>query len=195
MSPYFLPAFLAFGLVACGGADADTSFTFPTRPDTDQNTETDTDTDTGTDTGTDTAFLPTEGIWTVQAAETTLDECGLEDANERGQPGSTLELTGMADDFSMLFEAGETVNCMTDDVLAFDCEITNTVDSTASDMGFKADILVAIHSYGNFVGESTLWMESMVDIDCNGQDCGLIEVLLGTRFPCSMAMASDVTAN
>jgi hypothetical protein len=195
MSTYFFPAFLAFGLVACAGADADTDtgFIFPPLSDTD--TETDTDTEVDTDPEVDSAFLPTEGIWTVQSAETTLDECGLEDASERGQPGSTLELTGFADDFSMLFEAGETVNCVADDALAFDCEITNTLDSTATDMGFKADILVGIHSYGNFEGESTLWMESMVDIDCAGEDCPLIELLLGTRFPCSMAMASDVTAN
>jgi hypothetical protein len=131
----------------------------------------------------------------VTDSELTQDGCGLEDAVDRGQPGTTLELSGSGSSFEMVFEAGEAVHCAMDADQRFVCDPTETLDPTAQDLGMSADIPVVITTTGSFSDATTMWMESVVDIDCEGDDCGWIELLLGSSFPCTMAMASDVTAN
>ena len=137
-------------------------------------------------------FQPDGGTWLVVESELTMDQCGLTDLVDRGTPGSTLELLSTDDLFSMKFEGGETVHCSAEDSQDFHCDPTETVDTTARDNNLKADIPVVIETYGVFSDSSSMWMESLVDIDCEGQDCALIEILLGTSFPCQMAMASDL---
>ena len=139
-------------------------------------------------------FAPQEGTWSVTASELALDECGLTDMVNRGEPGSVMELTHRGDLLvSMIFEGGgETVNCEIDEAQGFSCDRTESIDTTARDNNLKADIPVVINSSGSFVDESNMSLSSTVDIDCTGQDCGLIEILLGTKFPCAMTMNSDL---
>jgi hypothetical protein len=139
-------------------------------------------------------FSPQGGTWTVTESELTHDGCGLEDKVDRGKPGTTLSLSQGEIGFSMLFEAGETVQCRLSEEQGFQCDPTQTIDTTASDLGMNADIPVTITTVGNFADESNMWMESTVDINCQGSDCALIQILLGTSFPCSMTMASDLVA-
>jgi hypothetical protein len=139
-------------------------------------------------------FSPQGGNWTVTESELTYDGCGLEDKVDRGQPGTTLSLSQGETGFSMLFEAGETVQCRLGDEQGYLCDPTQTIDSTASDLGLNADIPVTITTVGNFSDDANMWMESTVDIGCQGSDCGLIQILLGTSFPCSMTMISDLVA-
>jgi hypothetical protein len=139
-------------------------------------------------------FSPQGGTWTVTESELTQDGCGLEDKVDRGQPGTTLSLSQGQTGFSMLFEAGETVQCRLGEEQGFQCDPTQTIDTTASDLGLNADIPVTITTVGTFADDANMWMESKVDIGCQGSDCGLIQILLGTSFPCSMTMASDLVA-
>lgn len=137
-------------------------------------------------------FQPAAGTWLVVESELTLDQCGLTDLVDRGTPGTTLELRLGGDNFSMEFSGGETVNCTAEETLDFLCEPSSSIDSTAKDNNLNADIPVLIETIGLFEDASNMWMESTVDIDCDGSDCALIELLLGTQFPCQMAMASDL---
>ncbi len=139
-------------------------------------------------------FSPQGGTWTVTASQLTEDGCGLEDKVDRGQPGTTLSLSQGETGFSMLFEAGETVQCRLGEEQGYLCDPTQTIDSTASDLGMSADIPVTITTVGVFSDDASMWMESTVDINCQGSDCALIQILLGTSFPCSMTMASDLVA-
>ena len=154
-----------------------------------------------TDTGVDSereeppAFAPATGVWTVTASTLTQDGCGLSDMVDRGAPGTTLELMGQSDAFAMTFEAGETVRCSVDDAQGFACLTTETIDPTARNLGLDADILVDITTSGWFEDETTMSMESVVGIDCDGPDCFWVQLLMGSGFPCTMAMASDVVAD
>jgi len=150
------------------------------------------DSDTGEAVEPEPVFQPDVGTWLVVDSELTFDQCGLTDLVDRGTPGSTLELAGGAERFSMQFSGGETVSCSAEESLEFLCDPTATIDSTAKDNNLDADIPVVIETIGSFTDPSSMWMESTVDIDCDGKDCGLIEILLGTQFPCQMAMASDL---
>ena len=154
--------------------------------------EDDSDADADADADVEESWMPTQGTWTVQSSVLTIDECGLEDVVNRGEPGTTLALSGADGAFNMLFEAGENVACEVNDDFEFFCSPTSTIDSTATDMGMDADIPVVIQTEGYFTDENAMWMESVVDIDCSGPACGLIQILLGTSFPCTMAMASDL---
>ena len=163
-----------------------------TDADADADADLDADADADADAEIEESWMPTQGTWTVQSSILTIDECGLEDVVNRGEPGTTLALSGADGAFNMLFEAGENVACEINDDLEFFCSPTSTIDSTATDMGMDADIPVVIQTEGYFTDEKAMWMESVVDIDCAGPACGLIQILLGTSFPCTMAMASDL---
>ena len=139
-------------------------------------------------------FAPSEGTWTVQSSTLDQDGCGLEDAVDRGEPGSTAELVSQGNSiFEMTFATGgETVACAIDseEVLSFACDATQDTDPTATDMGLDAEIPFTLLTDGAFSDEWNLEMTSTVEIDCSGADCGLVELLLGTSFPCEMVLSS-----
>ncbi len=138
-------------------------------------------------------FLPIDGDWVVTESELVLDGCGLEDWVDRGQPGSILDLVNTGDrSFEMTFEAGEgeTVACDLLETLEYDCETVTTTDSTLTDLGLQGSILVDYNSNGAFEAEDVMILETVLDIDCQGQDCYLAVLFMGTEFPCQMGMRS-----
>ena len=144
------------------------------------------------------AFEPVQGTWTV--LESTLDEdgCGLEDAVNRGEPGNTAQIAMLEEaSFNLQFDnGGESTSCTVEegDEPNFDCQAVDDIDSTASDMGLSADIPFTMMTDGVFMSESSLTLTTEVEIRCDGTDCGVVELLLGNSFPCTMIMTSTMEA-
>ena len=167
----------------------------PVLEDSAQPVDSEEPTDTGQPSDTATAdFEPDQGTWTVQSSQLTEDGCSLEDAVNRGEPGATLVLDGPQPTgwFTMIFSGGgELVDCELNG-RKYSCTPTQEVDSTALDMGLDAAIPVEIETVGVFGGETSMTMNTRVLVDCEGKDCDLVALLLGTSFPCTMGMESDL---
>ncbi|HCP44769.1 MAG TPA: hypothetical protein DIU15_01880 [Deltaproteobacteria bacterium] len=137
-----------------------------------------------------------EGEWIVIESELTVDECGLSDSVNRGQPGATMDLvhTGV-DTFDLTFHEGnELVHCGLTTTHDYDCETSHSTDDTPSSLGLDAEILVAINSEGAFPSTDTLELQSTVELACQGPQCVLVQFLLGSSFPCSMVMVSQMAS-
>jgi len=135
-----------------------------------------------------------EGEWVVIESELTTDECGLSDSVDRGQPGATMDLfhTG-SNTFDLTFhEGGELVHCSLMSDEDYDCEASYSTDDTPASLGLNAQILVEIDSDGDFLTNDTLVLQSAVELECQGPNCGLVQLLLGSSFPCTMVMVSQM---
>lgn len=142
-------------------------------------------------------FAPSAGDWVVMESELLEDGCGLTDYVDRGKPGTILILEPLADDdFEMTFTTGgEIVSCsVNDEALTYDCDPSESIDQTPADYGMNATIPVTLTSSGQFDSDVEMYLISTVELDCEGEDCGWVELLLGTTFPCEMTMQSDVSA-
>ena len=143
-------------------------------------------------------FAPSQGTWTVLASVLEQDGCGLEDAVNRGEPGNTAQITVLEpSSFELLFDnGGESTACdvTSETALTFGCDAVEDIDNTARDMGLNADIPFTLMTDGTFVDETLLELTSEVEIDCDGDDCGVVALLLGTSFPCTMVMTSTMEA-
>jgi hypothetical protein len=143
-------------------------------------------------------FAPSQGTWTVLTSVLEQDGCGLEDAVNRGEPGNTAQITVLAPSaFELLFDnGGESTDCAvtSESALTFACDAVEEIDNTARDMGLNADIPFTLMTDGTFVDDSLLELTSEVEIDCDGDDCTVVSILLGTSFPCTMIMSSTMEA-
>ena len=157
-----------------------------------QSTDTDTTTDTGTPEDTSVEpFQPLEGSWIVTDGGTVEDGCGVD--LERGEPGATMTLTHDGDQRLLLgLKSGE-LDCSLDGA-DYSCQPTETVDSTAQDLGFNASLLVEMETEGSFQDEDAMVMGTDATIDCDGPDCLVIAILLGSAFPCSVRIESTLAA-
>jgi hypothetical protein len=139
-------------------------------------------------------FSPVGGSWIVTEGGVVDDGCGLGDHVDRGQPGATLELENDGNPyFFMTFSGGgDSISCEVMDDLSFACDPSNTVDDLPADFGLDALIYADLTTDGYFTDEENMHMETVVDMVCEGPDCGWITILLGTDFPCSMTMGSEL---
>ena len=163
----------------------------------------DDDDDDNTDPDPDPTFAPAEGIWTVLESDLVEDGCDLEDFAARGEPGSQLDLEPVAStSFLVTFfgvgdesGGGEELNCDLDEDLRYECTTSQTTNDTPADYGLNAEILVNLTASGFFDSEDEMFMNSDIDLDCSGPDCGWVSFFLGTEFPCSMQRQSSLESD
>lgn len=139
-------------------------------------------------------FTPDDGSWVVTETEVLEDGCSLGDHLDRGEPGSTLELTNEDSPyFQMLFSSGEEpISCEFSDEMDYECDTSSQIDDLPADYGLDALIYADLTTDGFFEDEQAMRMETLVEMVCEGPDCAWITLLLGTEFPCSMVVASDL---
>ncbi|MEE2830571.1 MAG: hypothetical protein VX498_15390 [Myxococcota bacterium] len=147
-------------------------------------------------------FTPLEGNWVVTSSALSLDECGLEEWVDRGEPGSIMYLENTGDlTFEMTFGpesadisgGGEVVLCtINDDTLDFQCKTVDDLRDLDEEFNLDAVVPIGITSSGTFFAENAGTVASRVDLGCEGNDCYLVELLLGTSFPCTMIMDIEV---
>jgi len=147
-------------------------------------------------------FVPKAGDWVITAAELTLDECELEGFMDRGQPGSIFELANTADlTFDLTFGGdeeqtsggGEVLPCLLDDTtLSYECGSSLSERDLNDEFGLDAIIPVEMSAWGSFTSETVGLLTTRVDLTCQGNNCGLVQLLLGTSFPCSMINETEV---
>ena len=147
-------------------------------------------------------FAPLEGNWVVTSSALSLDECGLEEWVDRGEPGSLMYLENTGDlAFEMTFGlesdeisgGGEVIRCTINGAtLDYQCETADDLRDLGEEFNLDAVIPIGITSSGTFFSESEGTVASRVDLACEGGDCYLVELLLGTSFPCSMVMETEV---
>jgi len=192
---YFL---ISLALVGCGtespttGEMSPTDDTVDTQPNLDEDDET-TEDDQDTEEETIPAFQPMAGTWTVTSGSVTLDECGFEDSVDRGEEGATMELEiNASSDFLLTFDGGgESVDCSYGDDQIFACDSTEQIDETPSAYGLNATIPATLSSSGTFYSEGEMILSTFVDLECEGDDCYLVEILLGASFPCALEITSE----
>ena len=91
--------------------------------------------------------------------------------------------------------SGDVIDCeLSDDSADYACEPHFQVDDRAAQLGFDATIPVELHSEGVFSSDTEMLLHSEISLGCQGPDCGVVALLLGTTFPCAMAMDSDLTS-
>ena len=73
----------------------------------------------------------------------------------------------------------------------FSCDPTEETDPTARDMGFDADIVFRTLQSGEFIGDNNLNLRADVELNCNGNDCGILALFLG-NFPCALVLDMDL---
>jgi len=142
------------------------------------------------------AFEPFTGDWVVTESELTQDGCGLSEYVDRGEPGSVmgLEVTdpGL---FELTWSAGgEVMHCAVDDAQLYGCDTTHDTSDIASEYGLSADILVQMDVDGEFFDTDAMTQRSLITLDCDGDDCGLVSLFMGASFPCEMMMESTFDA-
>jgi len=137
-------------------------------------------------------FELTAGSWVVTESELTEDGCNLTDQVDRGTPGSVMDLLPTAtDSFDLTFASdGQVTHCAMETEPNFDCQSYSGTDERASDYGLDATILVDRESSGSFSSAEELVLISDVFLECQGPDCTWVNLLLGSNFPCSVAMES-----
>jgi hypothetical protein len=133
------------------------------------------------------------GTWVVIESELTHDGCGLTGEVDRGAPGSLMDLLPEdSNRFELTFDSDGSVSyCNLEEDLSFFCDPSTGVDDRAADYGLDATILVDRSSEGHFVDQASLVLASDVELVCQGPDCTWVNILLGSSFPCSMAMESS----
>lgn len=142
---------------------------------------------------TEAQFELLRGTWVVTESELTHDGCGLTGEVDRGAPGSLMDLLPEdANRFELTFDSDGSVSyCNLEEGLSFLCDPSTGVDERAADYGLDATILVDRSSEGHFVDQESLVLASDVELVCQGPDCTWVNILLGSSFPCSMAMESS----
>jgi hypothetical protein len=150
-------------------------------------------------------FVPKAGDWVITTAEITLDECELEGFMDRGQPGSIFELANTADlSFDLTFGGdeeqtsggGEVLPCLLDETtLSYECGSSLSERDLNDEFGLDAIIPVEMSAWGSFSSETVGLLTTRVDLTCQGNNCGLVQLLLGTSFPCSMVNETEVEPN
>ena len=90
---------------------------------------------------------------------------------------------------------GEELHCDLDEDLHYECSTSQTTNDTPSDYGLNAQILVNLTASGFFDSEDEMFMNSDIDLDCSGPDCGWVSFFLGAEFPCSMARQSSLESD
>jgi hypothetical protein len=142
-------------------------------------------------------FEPAEGVWVIESSELLEDGCGLESLMDRGLPGTELSLAGSGGGtFELTLGSGETIGCELvgatgDD---YECDTHFQVDERAAELGFDASIPVELNSSGEFASSTEMVLHSDILLNCEGEDCDVVAMLLGTSFPCTMAMDSIINA-
>jgi len=132
------------------------------------------------------------GTWVVTESEVTEDGCGLTGQVDRGTPGSTMDLLPTGElSFDLTFASdGEVSHCALEGEADFACLAYSGTDDRPAEYGLSAVILVERDSWGNFDSSESLLLVSDVFLECQGSDCGWVNILLGSNFPCSMEMES-----
>ena len=144
------------------------------------------------DTASAPSFTPNEGEWIVRASTVTLDECGLEQHNDRGTPGNVLRLVRTGPQaFEVTLAGGETPSCTLADE-AYTCASWTEYDSTAADLGLDATMPAVVSVTGAFESEVEMLMTTRIQVDCEGDSCELVGWFLGASFPCTTSMDSWV---
>jgi hypothetical protein len=136
--------------------------------------------------------LLSAGTWVVTESEVTEDGCGLTGQVDRGTPGSTMDLLPTGElSFDLTFTSdGEVTHCSLEDEMDFGCLAYSGTDERPAEYGLSAVILVERNSWGSFDSSESLRLVSDVFLQCQGSDCGWVNILLGSNFPCSMEMES-----
>jgi len=146
-------------------------------------------------------FAPKAGDWIITSAALTLDECGLEGFMDRGQPGSIFQLdnTG-ALNFDLTFGGdeegtsggGEVLPCLLDEnSLDYECGASLSERDLNDEFALNAIIHVEMSAWGDFNSETRGSLTTQVALSCEG-NCGLVQFLLATSFPCSMVNETQV---
>jgi len=147
-------------------------------------------------------FEPLAGDWVIVTAQLTLDECGLEGFMDRGQPGSIFQLDNTSEaafdltfggDEAQTSGGGEVLPCTLDEsTLAYECGNSLSERDLNDEFGLDAVIPVDMSAWGDFTTATMGSLTTQVDLTCVGDNCGLVGLLLGTSFPCTMINSTEV---
>lgn len=165
-----------------------------TEPENDVETETETETETEEE-----VFAPINGTWMVMNPSTfSMDSCNLQEHTDRGQQGSTLMITNDGDHqfiLTLTLDDGGNLdtNCTINTDQSFECD--EYAQYRAIDELGDANLTITVNTYGDFSSENSMSMSSDVLTQCNGNDCGWAELLLGASFPCDMTVTSELNSN
>ena len=137
-------------------------------------------------------FSPEEGEWMVERSETFSNTCGFEDKETEEETEDettsnekdTFVLSSTKDGgYNIDLDEEMTLNCLLDNQ-DLTCEPFELIDA---DVEMATTITQLMTHTGTFSSETELDVHVMVDLDCAGDGCPMLE-MFGITIPCSAEM-------
>ena len=133
-------------------------------------------------------FSPEEGEWTVNRSEAVSNTCGFEDEEVEEDIGSNEK-----DTFTISSSEDGGYNIDLDEDMILYCLLENQeltcepFEFTKDDVEMAMTITQIMSHSGTFVSETELNVNVMVDLDCLGDGCSMLE-MFGITIPCTAEM-------
>ena len=137
-------------------------------------------------------FAPEEGEWTVNHSETVSNTCGFEDEGEEdigSNEKDTFIISSTEDGgYNIDLDEDMILYCLLDNQ-ELTCE---PFEITEDDVEMATTITqIMIHS-GTFASETELNVNVIVDLDCVGDGCSMLE-MFGITIPCTAEMTMSAS--
>lgn len=176
-------------LIALGCGDKDPG-------DSGTNADSGSNTDSG---GEEEAFAPTWGTWTTVDGDIENDTCNFpDDGGDTGSEtsGSDIELASTGEGtFTIAVDDEDgtsfTFNCTLTE-WDFACDTQVVIDEDF-DGELAAQVTGSSSPNGSFSDENTLSGRQVVEVTCEGDDCGQVTEFTGIDFPCGFEMPFTAT--
>jgi hypothetical protein len=138
------------------------------------------------------AFVPTEGHWSYDSQETTVDTCDTHGEPRAG--GFVLTVTGAAS-FDLTTDEGYgTFTCALDG-LVFLCDARRAWEEDFSDEGMDAVLYNLASAEGTFLASDRLEGTHTGQLGCDGADCDEAWAWMGVTPPCEVVVAFTMSAD
>lgn len=134
-------------------------------------------------------FSPEEGEWKVDRSETFTNTCGFEDEEMGGEMGSNEKdvfVISSMNDGSYNIDLNEdiTLYCLLENQ-DLTCQPFELIED---DVEMAMTITQVMTHSGTFSSETELNIHVMIDLDCTGDGCPMLE-MFGVTLPCNVEMS------
>ena len=144
------------------------------------------------DQGPDPVVEPVEGVWVILSSSVTSDDCNAASLFVGQVVGETLTLTMQSTDaFDFERSDGVLEQCKLDGDGGLYACAERFEDFDGNDYGYDGTLHLTYSPLGEFQDPERSFMDIATVATCSGPDCGEVEDVFSTSFPCEMGFSLD----